>query len=105
MMRHGRLKVYRVLLLIAMVAPQVFGYNDPTQPAGVSNGVRNAPSALKLESILISGKRKLAIINGRRYVLGDVVSGARITHISEQVVILTAGAKQQKLQLFKPIRL
>jgi hypothetical protein len=71
-----------VLATAALAVPALAGeMRDPMRPAGAVTSARPAPvSSLKLEG-LISGSKRVAIINGRLVQAGDSIVGARIIEV------------------------
>jgi MSHA biogenesis protein MshK len=74
---------------------------DPTRPLGY----RSAPTAqveLELNSILIGGTRKLAVINGQQLRENDVIQGSggvRLRAIEPQAVVLQQGTRTWRVRL------
>ena len=78
------------------------GMVDPTKPSGVSI----APSTqsgggLILQSTLVSGSQKTAVINGRRYHEGDRVGKAVVREIRSFGVKLEKNGKTVHLPLVR----
>lgn len=70
--------------------------SDPMRPDGFNSRVNAAPVIYKLNSVLLGGARKIAVINGKTYLEGDSFKLGRITSIdSDRVVIY--GAKKHVL--------
>jgi len=82
---------------------------DPTRPPNVApGGVRDGsvPPAVapqRLESILISPSRKLAVIDGRTVTVGSKVDEATVVQIAETRVTLRQGAELKTLELYPGI--
>ena len=81
---------------------------DPTRPpnvapAGAGNAQPAAGSSQRLESILISPNRKLAVIDGRTVTLGSKVDEATVVQIAETRVTLRQGAELKMLELYPGI--
>jgi MSHA biogenesis protein MshK len=82
---------------------------DPTRPPqqviqATAPASTDAPAPEPmLQSVLISGTRKSAIIDGERYKLGDTVSGARLVAIGEGEVVLIADGVRKTLRLFPQV--
>lgn len=83
---------------------------DPTRPPSVARA--NAPAASTapsetpmpvLQSVLIAKDRRMAIISGQRFDIGDHVGDARIVRITETEVLLRSGAGQTTLKLFPQV--
>ena len=65
------------------------GLSDPTRPPGTSAGAENNDGgAGQLQSVILSGGRKLAIIDGVTYKVGERVGDARVLLIDAEVVRL-----------------
>jgi MSHA biogenesis protein MshK len=77
--------------------------SDPMRPpsAAASAGAAApaAAPALRLQSVLISPGRKLAVIDGITVPLGGTVDGARLVAIRESEVVLQKGAERETLKL------
>ena len=83
---------------------------EPTRPpsglmagAGARQG-RGATSS-GLRSILISGNRRAAIIDGKTVELGGKLGNARLIEVSPGSVVLQRGKKRQVLTLFPRVRI
>lgn len=66
---------------------------DPTRPSRPAGA--HGPGAaggklpqLRLESTVVSGHRRLAVINGKIFAVGDAIDGARIKLITPYLVML-----------------
>lgn len=80
--------------------------SDPTRPPlarAPQDDKREATEERKashrLQSVLISPKRKLAVIDGRTVVLGGAFDGAHVVAITETGVTLRRGAQTETLPL------
>ncbi|HMJ49836.1 MAG TPA: MSHA biogenesis protein MshK [Burkholderiales bacterium] len=80
---------------------------DPTRPpqepaaAAASAASAAVPSSVPLlQSVLISPRHKVAIIDGKLVVLGGMYGTARVVKISESEVVLNEGGNLQTLKLF-----
>lgn len=78
---------------------------DPTRPPAAlytapGSSAHAAPSGPVLQSVFISGKNKLAIINGQTLKLGDKLGEAQLVKIAETEVVLREGKNLQTLKLF-----
>ncbi len=79
---------------------------DPTRPssaAGQPGAVEEAPAGTQLQSVLISSRRRLAVINGATVPLGGMVGEARLVKISETEVVLKKGEETEVLKLYPGI--
>lgn len=76
---------------------------DPMRPpetsASPSNEARGDASA-RLQSVLISRSRSVAVIDGRSVRLGERIGDATVTAISPSQVTLQRGAERQTLKLY-----
>jgi MSHA biogenesis protein MshK len=81
--------------------------DDPMRPpqaaavAAAAAGEAQAavPGGSRLQSILLSPGRKLAVIDGRTVPLGGSVDGATLVAIRETEVVLQKGAERETLKL------
>lgn len=89
------------------------GLVDPTRPpaaaAGKPGAVDDAPPGTQLQSILISSRRRVAVINGNTVALGDLVGEARVVRITETEVVLKSGNETEVLKMYpgvdkKPVK-
>jgi MSHA biogenesis protein MshK len=78
------------------------GLVDPTRPpaAGAVQGTEEAPAGRQLQSVLLSGGRKVAVIDGAMVPLGGMLGDARVIRISESEVVLKTGEETETLKLF-----
>jgi MSHA biogenesis protein MshK len=81
--------------------------SDPTRPpnasmAGAAGAASDpaTPAGPRLQSVLISPDRKLAIIDGETVALGGSVGGATLVQITETGVTLRRGAEVTRLELY-----
>ncbi len=76
---------YLAAALLAMTAAHAAAADrllDPTRPATAKNVVTSETvSAVKVEAIMNSGGKQLAIVNGKVVRAGDIVNGARIDEV------------------------
>ena len=91
-------------LWLATPAVQAQTLGDPTRPPGAGAGWQGvedvAPAGKQLQSVLLSGGRKLAIIDGTVVPLGGMLGEARVVKISETEVVLKMGEETETLKLF-----
>lgn len=100
------LKLLAALLLFATAAAGAqTRLADPTRPPAAAEGGEAAPGgatakpSLRLQSVLISNTRKLAVIDGQTVPLGGEIGGATLTSVSETGVTLRRGAEIETLKL------
>jgi hypothetical protein len=74
--------------------------SDPTRPPGASaGGETHEAGGGHLQSVILSGGRKLAIIDGVAYKVGERVGDARVLSIDAEVVRLRDAQGVQVLRL------
>ena len=71
----------------------------PTSPWGTAIGTVNKTVKLTLESTIVSGERRLAIINGKTLGVGALIEGARIKDIAPYQVQLERNGRIVTLKL------
>lgn len=82
---------------------------DPTRPPVIVRPTATASAAPSeapvpvLQFVLIAKDRRMAIISGRRFDVGDQLGDARIVRITETEVLLRSGAGQTTLKLFPQV--
>lgn len=74
---------------------------DPTQPpvTGVASTKQIEPARQRLQSVLISADRRVAVIDGRPIPLGGRVGDATLVSIEPSEVTLQRGAARERLTL------
>jgi MSHA biogenesis protein MshK len=94
------------LSLAAQAADPQPALADPTRPPTVAPGARDGAASVagagapRLQSILISPQRRLAVIDGRTVALGGKVDQATLVQIAETYVILREGTELRTLELY-----
>ena len=80
---------------------------DPTRPPALlgpqANEAAATAAAPELQSVLISPRRRVAVISGRAVQVGDKVGEARVARITDSEVVLRSGQDTQVLKLFPQI--
>lgn len=79
---------------------------DPMRPpsAGAfSTAQEEGPAGRQLQSVLVSGGRKLAVIDGTMVPLGGMVGEARVVNISENAVTLKTGSEIEVLKMYPTV--
>lgn len=80
---------------------------DPTRPPELTAEGQSAASTKRghrLQSVLISPERKIAVIDGRTVPLGGRVDDALVVAITETGVTLRRGAQTELLPLQGPVQ-
>ena len=76
---------------------------DPTRPPSFSESAREGEARVSqgpvLQSVIVSGGRKLALIDGRTYTVGDKVGEAKLVAISGSEVVLRESGGNKVLRL------
>ena len=92
-------------LLVAFGA-QAQALRDPTRPSGDSGfqGEEAAPAAAsRLQSVLISSGRRIAVISGQAVPLGGMFGDAQVVKITETEVVLKKGGETEVLKLYPEV--
>ena len=94
-----------LMLLVVSAAARAAPFADPFRPpreaapvASLPSG--NAPSALRLESVLIAPDRRIAVINGAQYTEGERLADGRVLRITESEVLIQRAEREETLRLF-----
>jgi MSHA biogenesis protein MshK len=104
---------YYAVIMIALVCMDCARAQlvDPTAPpaavlagskAPVDGEQAALPPAQRLQSILISPKRRVAVIDGKTVKEGAIHQGAVLASVRETYVILTKGGVRETLRLYPP---
>ena len=76
---------------------------DPTQPSVVAQiGVAADKPAYNLSWLRIGDITKIAMVNGKRVQVGDLVDGAKVLSIAHSGVTLDVGSQEQLISLTEP---
>lgn len=98
-----------LLVLSLFVAPaiaEVLG--DPTRPPSFSNtggGQYALFDAETLQSVIISAKRRAAVINGETIEIGGRFGDARLVEVNEGGVVLQSATGRRVLKLFPGVEI
>ncbi|MEW6687739.1 MAG: MSHA biogenesis protein MshK [Pseudomonadota bacterium] len=87
---------------LAMASARAQALTDPTRPpqAIAPGDAPQEAGGTQLQSVLISPRRRLAIINGAMVSLGDTVGEAKVVKITETEVVLRKDGETEVLKLF-----
>lgn len=96
-------RTFVVLLAFVGTVVHAASLSDPTQPMSYvspsgGDGVA-PPTGPVLQSTLVATGRRVAIINGRSYGVGDTFEGAVVTEIQPYEVILNKNGRPMHLRL------
>jgi len=89
-----------VLMLVCAV--NAFALADPTRPSGFVESATSTESTqapMRLESVLISANRRVAVINGKTCRVGERVDGATVIAIHSDRAVLVRGETRITLPL------
>ncbi|MGH6782715.1 MAG: hypothetical protein ACREB5_11505 [Sphingomonadaceae bacterium] len=93
----------QTMLVTGAVAAQ--GLVDPTRPphlgaapVGVGATGDGPPGAYRLETVILSPGRKLAVINGTLVPLGGKIGEGRLVRVTESGVVIRTGDAVETLQ-------
>jgi MSHA biogenesis protein MshK len=93
--------ILAVLVLREALPAGAQAMSDPMRPQAIApaDDATAAASSSRLQSILISPARKLAVIDGRTVLLGGSVGEATLIAIRESEVVLKKGDERETLKL------
>lgn len=99
---------FLLVTLLSGLSVSAWASQDPTAPLGWQKPKQSqtAPKVVRysvpsLQSIVcVDANQCRAILSGKVVVAGESVSGYRVSRIEPEVVTLTRGGKQWKLELF-----
>ena len=75
-------------------------FRDPTRPYSARNVVyASTPATFKINALIVSDERRLAIVNGRRVHIGDAIGGATVVGITKHELTLDIGGERRTLTL------
>jgi len=92
--------------VMATAIAQAQALTDPTRPPSAppaAPGAQEETTGPRLQSILLSSGRKIAVINGTMVPLGGMVGEAKVVRITETQVVLKKGDDTEVLKLFPGI--
>ena len=100
-------RLQQILILIVLLLPGLLSaeLKDPTRPGGFQLMTGDAIEAGEqfeqavLQAIFYHPEKAGALINGRRYAVGDVVGTSRIQAIYAEKVVLTGDSGEVTLKL------
>ena len=73
--------------------------SDPMRPDTLQGVAVSAPARYRVNSIIVSDERRIAIVNGRRVGVGDSIGGATVVSISKAEVIVDVDGSEQSLRV------
>lgn len=97
--------IYFIFLSASLALANEKQLRDPTRPVGLNpqQSVTGQPSALHLNSVLISPSRKVATINGQSLMQGQILKGTdyQVVSIQKNVVTLRSGDTTRVLTMIE----
>ncbi len=98
-----KLKPFLIVLsaVVCVGAQQSVALTDPTQPSNYR--AVSKQQTLRLESILFSEARKVAVINGSVVAEGDSIGATTIIHIDKNSVKVRSNGKTAELVLQRAV--
>lgn len=94
-------KLIITALFAALLSISVQALNDPTRPSYYQQGAAKK-TTFKLNSVLWSKQRRVAIINGKALSEGDVIAGAKVVKIEKHQVRINQNGVLVNLELRRP---
>ena len=77
---------------------------DPTRPSGwQDDGGSAGNQGLVLQATTVSASRRIAVINGQRLAVGDLVQGAKVVEVQPFHVRLQRAGRDITLRLTAPL--
>ncbi len=77
---------------------------DPTQPPGASYELQAFNKNINIQAIYLSKDNSTIVVDGKSYTLGDTLSGAVITDIKPDKVVLQGTAGEIVLNMYPTVR-
>ncbi len=83
------------LCLLTAGAAEARDFRDPTRPYSPPITAKAAVAkSFVVNAIFVSSRRQIAVINGQRVAVGDVVDGATVTRIEKHAITLDADGRE-----------
>lgn len=93
--------VIAVLLAVAgggtVAAPDIA--SDPMRPDTLRSVSASAPARYRVNAIIVSDERRIAIVNGQRVGIGESIGEATVVSISRAEVVLEIDGSRQSLRV------
>lgn len=101
-MRNG--PAMTVCAALALLAVSATGHasealRDPTRPYTARQAHAASAPRYKVNAIIVSDERRIAIINGKRIGVGGRVNGATVVSIAKRELILEVNGQELTLRL------
>lgn len=72
---------------------------DPMRPDTMRSATAAAPAQFRVNAIIVSDERRIAIVNGKRVGVGDAIGAATVVSISRSEVIVDVNGARQSLRV------
>ena len=83
------------LALLVCVSAEARDFRDPTRPYRPPVAVKPpVAKSFVVNAIFVSSRRQIAVINGQRVAVGDLVDGATVTRIEKHAITLDADGRE-----------
>ncbi len=84
-----------IIGLLVATSVEARDFRDPTRPYSPPVVARAAVAkSFVVNAIFVSSRRQIAVINGQRVAVGDVVDGATVTRIEKHAITLDANGRE-----------
>ncbi len=90
-----------IVFCCLLVSAQIWARHDPTAPMFESS---DTDGQIRVEGIFITPSKRLALISGKYYVVGDNINGDKITAILRDKVVIYSKQEKKVYPLTKKIR-
>lgn len=98
-------KLFIYFLLFSKVnaaVPSTGQIQDPTRPSGY---VEEGENPWKLNAVIISPRRRIAVINGKSLTVGEEINGQQVISIDQDAVVIKGPNGTMTLNLIeKPVK-
>ncbi len=88
---------------VSVSASESPALSDPTKPSdfvgGVDSGKMEKTGMLRLEAIIVSDSKRVAIINQKILVVGNTIGSKTVIAIEDNKVVLREGAEKNKKEI------
>ena len=88
-----------ITLLLFLISLDARAMRDPTRPANYAADGVSVVNGYMLNSVMISAKRKLALVNDTFVKQGDSIDGAKVIKIQSNSVILSKREHQFEVKM------
>lgn len=89
-------------LVVATLALPAFAADiasDPMRPDTLQSAPTAAPARYRVNAIIVSDERRIAIVNGRRVGVGDAIGDATVVAIGKAEVTVNVNGSERTLRV------